>query len=97
MIKKLLLPAVSAAAIVLGALAIAGLGLGVAHADGNQTCTVTDWGVRTNCSSPHGSYEVCKTSLGTAGTCLHYPAPTPYAGRLLLIRRPVPGVPPAQR
>jgi hypothetical protein len=92
-----------AASIAAAALAMAGLGPGLAHADPNQTCTapvwVTDMGIpigsRTTCFHPDGSYQVC-TSLGTAGngpgTCINYPAaPAPTPGGLLPINPPVPG------
>jgi hypothetical protein len=98
----------TAFALLVGTLSMATAGLGLAHADPNQTCTtpewVTNWGVpiasRTTCFNPDGSYQVC-TSLGTAGngpgTCINYPAaPAPAPGNLLPINPPVPGLPPAQ-
>jgi hypothetical protein len=88
------------------AMAAAGLGVGLAHADGNQTCTPPQWvtywtvpiGSRSTCFNPDGSYQVC-TSMGTQGngpgTCINYPAPpAPAPANLLPINPPVPGPPP---
>ena len=53
-------------------MAIAGLGLGLAHADGKQTCTPPQWvtywtvpiGSRVTCFNPDGSYQVCARPSG---------------------------------